>query len=444
MLGNVFLSYYPFDTLDVIAKLKQSEKLGQFTDKLNDASRNIAQAAAHMHLKDWIGFFAVPEYYFTKKIESVDGGEHLELYSEQERDGLYGKLLMLSDRFNHTVILPGSVTWRRKAPRPASINRQGRQVDIIYEGRSSVPVFYAGRMLGNYDKVMNDGTIDRSTDDTQFVRGTESPLFEVRNLKCGLEICGDFNEKNLAKAAAAQSLDFEFMMSATNYHRFQADMDGIPVRNGGYFLHIDQAPNKAKFYNGVWCVNRGSGSHGRDVSDAYTAYDPWTMAQLKKDLLGQERAAGHAIAITSEMNSTTTSGTKMPGRTAFAGLRLNGYTAVTGPLDPATGRYKITLSVELTANAGSTSPTANRTIDFSAKGGASVIPSSATTDGLGKASAVFTCPKDQAVKLTASFHGAKVVIAASVVWLGAGDITKISVLKGLAHPDVPTFLTPIA
>ena len=50
----------------------------------------------------------------------------------------------------------------------------------------------------------------------------------------------------------------------------------------------------------------------------------------------------------------------------------------------------------------------------------------------------------EAVKLTASFHGAKVVIAASVVWLGAGDITKISVLKGLAHPDVPTFLTPIA
>lgn len=30
--------------------------------------------------------------------------------------------------------------------------------------------------------------------------------------------------------------------------------------------------------------------------------------------------------------------------------------------------------------------------------------------------------------------GTKVVVAASVIWLGAGDLTKISVLKALAHP----------
>jgi predicted amidohydrolase len=444
MSCNAFLSYYPFDTLDVVSKLKQSEKISQLTEKLGHAAKNMTQAAAQMHLADVIGFFAVPEYYFTKKLEYGGGGHHLELYSEEERDELYGKLLMLSDRFNHTVILPGTVTWRRSAPRPVPARRQGKQVILAYEGLSSAPAFYAGHILGNYDKVMNDGTIDGGTDDTRFVSGTASPLFEVGNLKCGFEICGDFNEKNLAKAAPAQSLDFEFMMSATNYHRFQQDMEGIPVRNGGYFLHIDQAPAKAKLYNGVWCVNRGSGSHGRDISDAYgCTYDPWTAKPIKKDLVGQERSAGHAIAVKFESSTAPTSGIKLPGQTPFAGLRLHGSVEVTGPLDSRTGRYEITLAVELTVDAGSTSTKVNRTIQFSAKA-ASVRPSSANTNGEGKTSAVFTCSKDQAAKLTASFHEAKVVVEAKVIWLGAGDITKISVLKALAHPEVPTFLTPIA
>jgi len=444
MPGNVFISYYPFDTLDVVSKLDEQEKMRELGEKLGYAARNMTWSASQMRLSDPLGFFAVPEYYFLKKYKMEGRNLQVELYSEKERDALLGKLIMLSDQYNHTVILPGSITWRRPLARPVRATRMGKQVDLAFEGISSVPVCYAGNLLASYDKVMNDSTIDGHMDDTRFAPGTASPLFTVGNLKCGIEICGDFNEKNLAKATGAQSLDFEFMMSATNYHRFQDDMDGIPVRNGGYFLHVDQAPAKAKFYNGVWCVERGKGSYGRNLSDGYMAFDPWTAKPLKKDLLGMELSAGHAVAITTEINGTQTSGMKLPGQTAFAGLKLSQLSCqVTGPMDTRTGRFEVTLAVMLSQTGGSTSPKANRTIHFSSKG-ATVRPSTALTDGAGNASAVFTCNKDQTAKLTASFHGAKVVVAVSIVWLGAGDITKISALKGVPHPEVPTFFTPIA
>jgi len=91
-----------------------------------------------MHLKDAIGFLAVPEYYFTRKLESAGGGDHLKLYSE-ERDELYGKLLTLSDRLSHTVILPGTVTWRRQS-RHRGHHRNQRCVDLGHQTARKGPL----------------------------------------------------------------------------------------------------------------------------------------------------------------------------------------------------------------------------------------------------------------------------------------------------------------
>src|SRR6476469_2991146 len=159
------------------------------------------------------------------------------------------------------------------------------------------------------------------------------------------------------------------MMSGSNYHMFgKADMDKIPVRNGGYFLHVDQAPKKAPYYNGVWCVSRGSGWHSIDTSSiAGSAVDPWTMKAINQDKFGVAQSVGNIVSLAQQRTTATTSGRAMPGAKAFTGLRLLGNSVLTGALDSDTGQYEVTLNVEIIKDHGSTSDNTGRTIEFKAK-----------------------------------------------------------------------------
>jgi len=445
MPTNAFVAYYPFDTLDVVPTLSEADKMARLTEQVAAASANMRQAATHMNIADWIGFFAVPEYYFLKGHRTVGKTTTTELYTERERDAIFAQLVSLSDRFNRIVIMPGTLTWSRPLAAPRTVVRQGATTTVKYEGRSTAPVFYSGDIVHTYDKVMNDGVVDMTVAETQFAPGIESPLFSVRSLNCGLEICGDFNQRNLSKAAAPQSLDFEFMMSGSNFHDFkQVAAGGVPVKNGGYFLHVDQAPKKAASYNGVWCVSRGTGWHSVDTSAfAATLYDPWTGRPIRSDMFGQDRSVGHVLAVaTVTRGFEQTSGVAFPGTRPFAGLRLGGNGTLTRPLDQHTGTYEVTVQAELMPNAGSTSPIADRTVHFSATG-AVARSKTVQTDANGKASCVFVCRKDQDATLVASFHNAKLTHSARLAWLGPGDVTKISPLKALPNGDVPTYLTPV-
>ena len=444
MSSGTFAAYYPFDTFDVIPKLAHSEKLAQFEGRLKQASTNMGWAASNMKLANWVGFFAVPEYFFLKRYEERGLERVVELYDMNELNKLVGRMITLSDQFNHIVILPGTISWRRPLGSTVTTTRKGKTINIKYEGFSTAPAFYAGKQLAAYDKKMNDGTIDGSVAETRFTPGQESPLFDVGRTKCGLEICGDFNEGNLAKATGAQTLDFEFMMSGTNYHHFgKADMDKIPVRNGGYFLHVDQAPNKAPLYNGVWCVSRGSGWHSVDTDGlAGFAVDPWTMKDIKNDRFGAARSVGSIVSLAKQRTTATTSGRAMPGAKAFTGLRLNGEPVLTGALDSDTGHYEVTLNVEITKDHLSTSDNTGRTIEFKAKR-ATLLRASKKTDAHGKAEAVFRCDRNQIAMLSAEFHNAKVEVEAKIAWLGPGEVTKIALLKGTPHSEVPTFFTPL-
>jgi len=444
-MPNVFVAYYPFDTLDVIPTLSESDKIAQLTEQVAAASANMRMAATHMKLADWIGFFAVPEYYFLKSHRTVGKTTTTELYTETERDAIFGRLVSLSDQFNRVVLLPGTLTWSRKLGAPRTVTRGSKPTTVNFEGRSTAPVFFAGDIVHTYEKVMNDGVVDTTVADTVYVPGTASPLFSIGSLRCGFEICGDFNERNLSRATAPQSLDFEFMLSGSNFHNFQqVAAGGVPVRNGGYFLHVDQAPKKAAAYNGVWCVSRGSGWHSVDTSaHAAVIYDPWTLREVRSDMLGQQRSVGHVIAVAMITKGyQPTSGVALPGTRAFSGLKLGGRATLTGPLDAHTGAYEVTVTADLMADPGSTSPIDDRSITFSADG-AIARTKTVRTDATGKASCVFVCRKDREATLTATFHNAKLTFEARLVWLGPGDVTKISPLKAMPHGDVPTYLTPV-
>lgn len=446
MPTNAFVAYYPFDTLDVIPKLSESEKFSLFADKLKAASSNIRWAAGKMGLADYVAFFAVPEYYFMKSYGMEGRDLKVQLYTEQERDALLGRLVTLSDQYNRMVIMPGTISWARKLPAPIAGRKRGAPAQISHHGLSTAPVLWNGDLVHSYEKVMNDGVIDNAVDDAQFQAGSGSPVFTLRNLLCGLEICGDFNEKNLSKATPPQSLDFEFMMSASNFHNFsKGTMDGIPVKNGGYFFHVDQKPSRSAFYNGVWCVSRGSGWHSVDPEGfADTIHDPWSLGLIKRDQYGVERSVGTVLALKNERNYQPTSGIHLPGTQAFAGLKLSGLARPSRALDATAGTYEVTLEVSIQRDSGSQSAINNRKISFKCEGGGTARPTSAYSDGNGKASAVFTCHKDRPARLIAEFHGAKVVIGCKLAWLGPGEVTKISTLKGLPNADVPTFLTPVA
>lgn len=430
---HAFASYFAFNTLDSLAALPLKDKLALIAEKIEAAAGNIKKAATDMKAGDYVGFFAVPEYYFLKNMSEADEAS---LYSENEMTSVIQALVSASEKHRRLAILPGTVNWRRKAPGGSAKK---------YDGFSSVPVIFDGELIHTYNKVMNDGTIDRIPE-TRYVPGKETPVFKVRDLQCGVEICGDFNQGNLRKAVPnGNPLDFEFMMSGTNFHNFSPHkMDDIPVRNGGYFLHVDQDPKRGKNYNGVWCVSRGSGWHSLCSGNLRgTIYDPWTGARLSEDMFGQKPSAGHVLVVSIERASSNATGMTLPGRKPIAGLKLQiDSTKIISTLDAISNTWEIRIDVELMAGAPNvTSPPDNRTVQFRAQG-ASARHSSAQTDGAGKASCVFVCRKDQAARLTASFHGADVLVTTRVAWLGPGEVTKMSPMKMLAHEEVPTFYTP--
>ena len=100
------------------------------------------------------------------------------------------------------------------------------------------------------------------------------------------------------------------------------------------------------------------------------------------------------------------------------------------------------MKTELTKIGDTKSKIGDRTIHFKAEN-AEVQPKAGQTNAQGLATAVFTCHKDGAAKLIAEFHGARVEVEASLVWLGPGEVSKIGVLKGVPHGEAPTFFTPI-
>lgn len=438
MPSHAFVAYYPFDTLDVVSGWDLAEKRSQFAKRLDQAADNVRFAVRNMKLTDHVGFFAVPEYYFLRKYEVVNRQLTIELFSELERDELLGWLISLSDQYNRIVILPGTISWRRSLAAPVS----GKQGQLTHEGLSSTPVLHGGRLVHTYDKVMNDRSIDTSVAATRFAAGTQSPVFRIGALTCGLEICGDFNEGNLARSTGPRSLDFEFMMSATNYHMFNdSNADKVPVKDGGYFLHVDQSPAKAAHYNGVWCVNRGSGWHGINVGSDVKAVDPWTLQAITSDAFGKKLGVGSFCSMRWERNYQIASAICLPTQKAFAGLKLCGDCRMTRPIDAVSGQYEITLDVTLMRDQG-TADFTGRNIEFSADR-ASVQPGTAATDNQGKASAAFRIHKDQPARVRASFHGAKIEAEVKIAWLGPGFVSRMATLKGTPHSEVPTFYTPI-
>jgi hypothetical protein len=195
--------------------------------------------------------FVAPEYLFIKDANFT-------LFTRDERDNLFRDLARVSGACPTMLMFPGTVNWEMDITPMANLiphNTRNRTLG----GWNTAPVFFGGARIHTYDKRMNDGNVDRSTN-AVFIPGTNTPLFHHGGVNYGIEVCGDYAEGRLA-AAAQTPLDVEVMMSATIGHTFSGgNIDKIPVRQGGAFIHCDGSGLATK--NGLWVVQTGSGWHG--------------------------------------------------------------------------------------------------------------------------------------------------------------------------------------
>src|SRR5271157_2910034 len=197
--------------------LDHARRMLRMRSAISEAYTAMSGAAARMGVSKPLYIFAAPEYWFTKSVSPA-----YTLHSEDEKKEIYNELKILSR--NRYLLAPGTIAWCR----PCNGLLGGR----THEGWNTAPIFYEGKLVHEYDKIFDDGGFHEFTINVVFRPGMKSQCFTVEKLKFGIEVCGDFNEGNLSKEAAPQSLDFELMLSGTNFHDFnEAHIEKVPVKN---------------------------------------------------------------------------------------------------------------------------------------------------------------------------------------------------------------------
>ena len=468
-MPNVFAALFFPPTLDQMGTKNAQQKMTEMKTAIERAQGLLATYAATMKANDPLLIFAAPEYYFVKT-KTVNGqNQTWTLYTEDEKKAIVEELRTLSARWKKFLIVPGSIAWFKPKNTPVGARTK--------DGWNSTPLLYQGNVVHEYDKIFNDGGYGQFTTDVQFQKGTKSQLFKVDNLKFGIEVCGDLNDGNLSKEAAAASLDFEIMISATNRHEFDdSGINKVPVRDGGYFIHTDS--DKADYCN-VWCLRRGAGSHGTVVPNSVQGallFDPFNGNRLSGDIIGVNLAAGTVLAMKMVANYKSGNMPQAPGN-APGGVRLPQITAPALPplpgkvnLPPLPGkpavpaaptpatfqmvldikpvtpylgsvaapnRYTVEMSITMTSAAA----VSNKPITFTATNG-TVANGNQMTDMTGKAKALFTGQKGTPPMLmNASFNGVTVTAEASLVMMG-GNVTRMARLLPETEPQMRSFYMP--
>jgi hypothetical protein len=438
-------------------QLDHSSRMLRMRSAIAQAYTAMSGAAARMTELNAFYIFVAPEYWFTKAV----GGnpKKYTLHSEDEKNEICNTLRKLSGEHKRYLLAPGTIVWRRP--------RSGLPDTRTHEGWNTAPIFYEGKLKHEYDKIYDDGVFRDLTDDVVFRSGTKTQLFAVEKWNFGIEVCGDFNDGNLSKEAAPRSLDFELMLSGTNFHQFNEQNIGkVPVKDGGYFIHADTTN---MLYNGAWCVQRGSGAHGTHLPAFSTCYDPWTGKYIGDDMLGRALGVGRVLAVHQNASPTATGALPSLGQYSqeFQGkwppapqqpqhqapqqaqqqaeqFRLHlGLTPVAPFLNSVTGNYTVRATATVTSVA-SNNGLPNQFVRFQAANGMMAKPQSGlwSTDGQGMAHTDIT-GNAQPLRISASCHAATVTLDLSLETASAGHVSKIGPLQGTGESEISAYYLPI-
>ena len=468
---NVYTALWPVDSFGANANDSLDQKLLTLANQVDKAYTAVSTAAALLNVPQPLCLFAAPEYYFIK---AYTAPRTLTIYDEAEKKLIYAGLKAISKSHKRVILVPGTVCWGK--PRKTA---GGRNRDRWVDGYNTAPVYFNGSLHHEYDKKWDDANYTNMTADVLFQPGTSSPLFKLEKLKFGLEVCGDFDDGNLAKAAAAESLDIEIYISGYNKHNFDPGVMGrIPVRDGGYFIHCEAGGKEDRV--GVWLINRGQGWHGPSMTAPNASlFDPWTTRRVNpSDPFGMKLSLGTLIWVVTEANYQKTQTVTLPAISTRVPVRTMSFTQGVGsplPLErrgsfstppspptptpslPTPGvltKYQlVTVAVEPTAamnnqgdfrlkfevkltNLGDNSAVHGKAIQFACDFG-TLSKTSETTGMDGQCHTVLTMNKNQVVTITAKFLTAEVRSKIKVESMGAGNVSKMSKLLSTGQDELP-------
>lgn len=154
------------------------------------------------------------------------------LYKKEEKENLLGNLVE-SSKGTGTLIIPGSIMWYDE--------------QFCY---NVAPVISNGKLLGEYHKRLDGGTIDMARDrkcKKPWFEGKEFGIYQWNGLSIGIEICADKGElqAHLTKEKLDESLDLYFLVSCgSNLSEYYLP----PVKESRYALCAEgNAPTSEVF-----------------------------------------------------------------------------------------------------------------------------------------------------------------------------------------------------
>lgn len=245
------------------ADLSLDQRKVNIINAMNMAYGSMLAASQRMKASNPVYLFTTPEYYWTKSSYHP--------CSELEKTNIYSAMASASANLSSLIIFPGTVNWQvplaqHKGPEPAELK------DKKFVGYNTAPVYLGGNCLLDYYKKWNDKFL-QSRPIAAFSAGTGvTQSFSANGLSFGLDVCGDLNAGELNKTLAGTKVDVMVVLSGSVAHKFgDAEIEVVPVRDGGAFIHCDDSGLAEK--NGLWVLSRGKGWHGSAKNEITLAFD---------------------------------------------------------------------------------------------------------------------------------------------------------------------------
>ncbi|MCF3946630.1 hypothetical protein AiwAL_07520 [Acidiphilium sp. AL] len=195
--------------------------LGQLVDQANSFMGRLVNQAQGLHM------VVAPEYFFSP-VGPIGRLRNLgsQPMTRTEKHDLYGDLEKVSRRAGSTIIVAGSIFYRKG-------NGAGAR------GLNVCPVLRRGKIIYKYYKKFDDGVLGKNDPAATYDHKDTKPYFKTGGVRFGIEVCGDHtnNGNNLASwlATNPRTIDVQLLISDGNAP-FAPNM---AARVGGYFIHCD-------------------------------------------------------------------------------------------------------------------------------------------------------------------------------------------------------------
>jgi len=213
----------------------------------------VAQATANNEQATALYVYVGPEYLLQRSYS-------MRTVKEDEKTQIVNHLAAVSNACPGMLMMPGTLTWRKKKGFERSFLRQPA------DAYNSAFLFFNGAMVHRHDKNEDVGELQAldltkntrfdSRPRARFVHGAHSGRFVCNLLDFGIEICGDHGQGTLA---AGGQVDIHLLTSASVSHAFNAaGMPRIAARDGGVFVHCNDQSGRAggTALHGVWEIDR--------------------------------------------------------------------------------------------------------------------------------------------------------------------------------------------